>query len=264
MNVVILGCGPAGLIAAQGALDAGADDITIISRARKSDLFGAQYLHEPIPGIDCGEPVQVSYSLQGDPMDYRLKVYGDLWDGTVSPEDLQESHEAWDIRAAYDRLWDKFGNAVYDVNLSPGFIINLDQSAELIISSVPRPLTCIMGHAFQSTMIYAAGDAPRLGIKVPYTCSRNSVICNGYREVSWYRLSNIFDHTTVEWPGSLKMPPPVATAGEVIKPLRTNCDCLPNIVHVGRYGRWEKGVLSHQSYSDAFGAVERAKAGLSA
>lgn len=265
MNVTILGCGPAGLMAAHGAVAAGASDLTIISKKRKSELFGAQYLHAPIPGIDCGDPVRVEYRLEGDPIDYRHKVYGRQWDGSTSPEDLAESHDAWDIRSTYDTLWSLYGGLVYDAELSPGLIANLADTAEVLISSVPRPLTCPRGHTFGSQEIIAAGDAPARGIKLPYKCEPNTVVCNADRDVSWYRMSNIFDHLTVEWStASLRMAPPIPTASVVQKPLFHNCDCLPNVHHVGRYGRWEKGVLSHSAYSDAFGIVERAMAGLHA
>jgi hypothetical protein len=265
MNVTILGCGPAGLMAAHGAAAAGATDLTIISKRRKSELFGAQYLHEPIPGIDVSDPVWVQYVLEGDPIDYRHKVYGQQWDGTTSPEDLSHEHHAWDIRQTYDALWDLYGGLVHDAELSAGIVANLAESADVMISSVPRPVLCPRGHTFGSQEIVAAGDAPSRGIKVPYKCPPNTVLCNGMHDVSWYRMSNIFDHMTVEWSmASLRMMPPVTTATTVHKPLFHNCDCLPSVHHVGRYGRWEKGVLSHTAFSDAYGVVERSLAGLSA
>ena len=264
MLVTILGCGPAGLMAAHAAAEAGAD-INIVSKRRKSELFGAQYLHAPIPDITDGDPVRVEYRLEGDSFAYKQKVYGPLWDGSVSPDDLPGRHDAWDIRQTYDRLWDLYSHNIVDVNISGGLIAAWLNSKEvpLIISSIPRPALCMRGHTFGSQDIIAAGDAPGRGIRIPYNAPPNTVICNGNENPSWYRLSNIFDHHTAEWSmASLRTAPPVATAAVVKKPLFHNCDCLAEVIHVGRYGRWEKGVLSHEAFNDTYTAVERRLAGL--
>lgn len=250
MNVIILGCGPAGLMAAHGAVHAGAG-IKIISTKRKSELFGAQYLHAPIPDISDGERVQVKYLLTGSPDEYRHKVYGDTWDGTVSAEDLDTDHDAWNIREAYDRLWEQYHRDIFDVQVVPSIIASLADSADIVISTIPRPALCTRGHTFGSADIYAAGDAPERGVRIPYTAPDNTVICSGHADQAWYRLSNVFGMHTVEWPGSLKMPPPVSSAAMVRKPTYHNCDCNPRLAYAGRYGTWEKGVLSHTAYFQA-------------
>src|SRR4051812_44452720 len=98
-------------MAAQGALDPANTNrevrlISIVSRKGKSALYGGQYLHQPIPVLTQGDPITVGYTLRGSSDDYRLKVYGPMWSGSVSPEDLEGEHTAWDIRATYDELWE--------------------------------------------------------------------------------------------------------------------------------------------------------------
>lgn len=256
MKVTILGCGPAGLMAAHGALETALDvaDVDIISKARKSWMFGAQYLHEPIPGVPCGDPVTVSYRLQGDSRDYGRKVYGSMWDGSVSPEDLSAEHPAWDIRAAYNWLWDRYGFLIHDAVITPDIVSSLVESSDLVISTIPKDRLCVRGHVFGSADVWAAGDAPEQGIRIPYTCPRNTVLCNGEPSPRWYRLSNIYGYQTVEWPMSDDSPP-ISGAALVRKPTFNQCDCWPTIIHAGRYGRWEKGVLSHTAYWDARQAV---------
>src|SRR4051794_14558085 len=116
MRIAVLGCGPAGLMAAHAAKVCGAD-VDIFSRKRKSELFGCQYLHAPIPGMTDVAPVTVRYMLNGDIEGYRRKVYGDTWDGEVSPEDLLGNHDAWDIRRTYDNLWAKYGGYIFGTEL---------------------------------------------------------------------------------------------------------------------------------------------------
>jgi hypothetical protein len=233
------------------------EDPVIYSDKKKSHLNGAQYLHKAIPGTpsDNEFPVLVSYIMQGLPFDYRAKVYGAQWDGSVSPEDLAESHSAWDIRSTYDWLWDEYSGAITDAHLGAASLSSHTvKSFTLVVSSVPAPVLCSKGHTFGSSEIWAAGEAPDLGITLPYGCQPNQVICNGLAEPTWYRISNLYGHKTVEWPGSLTRPP-INGAARVQKPLFNNCDCYPDIVRVGRYGAWQKGVLSHSAFDSTILAL---------
>jgi hypothetical protein len=261
IQVTVLGCGPAGLMAVHGAVVASdvaqiPIDIKVVSHKQKSPLYGCQYLHQPIPGVPPVASAQVAYRLRGSADGYREKVYGKGFTGTVSPEDLVGEHKAWDIRATYDWLWKRYSNLIIDGDITPRSIWSLDG---LIISSIPRPSICHQGHQFGSTEITAAGDAPDLGIYVSnqFQCDEDSVVCNGEESPSWYRMSRVFGHTTVEWPQTTIVIP-VSTASRVTKPTETDCNCHPNITHVGRYGTWRKGVLSHTAYWRGFLETSRA------
>jgi hypothetical protein len=268
MNIVVLGSGPAGLMAAQGAAAAALAarrtnlNMAILTAGGPSPLYGAQYLHQPIPGVtEDDESVVVGYTLRGDVDDYRRKVYGPMWNGTVSPEDLAQQHRGWDIRATYARLWEEWAPALNTAVIDPmglARILNDERPPSLIINSIPRPSLCHQGHTFGATEVWAAGDAPALGIRIPYTCPPDMVVCNGEDNPAWYRMSNVFGHTTVEWPGSIASVP-VTTAARVKKPTSHNCDCWSDaqVIHVGRYGEWSKGVLSHTAYSKAYEEVSR-------
>lgn len=259
MRVAILGCGPAGLIAAHAIeTEVPMADIRIFSKRRKSELFGAQYLHEPIPNINTREPVLISYRIEGSSEGYRSKVYGDKWVSSVSPEDLAGDHYAWDLRETYNLLWEAHWDRIEDTDLSltkPEDLQAMESAFDLVISSVPADVLCRNEeHAFRSEQIWAAGDAPERGVFAPFSLPKNNlVVCNGNSEPAWYRASKVFGHNTVEWPANRK--PPIDNVAEVRKPLSTTCDCFPHIKRVGRYGRWEKGVLSHTAYKEARSAI---------
>src|SRR6266540_379703 len=247
MRVLILGSGPAGLIAAQAASQLGIEDIVILSKKRKSELFGAQYLHVPIPEATQTAPVQIRYRLIGSPEQYRKKVYGNNWNGFVSPEELNGNHLAWDIRETYDFLWKKFEGAIEDVIIDP---IEINHSLlrlrpAFTFSTIPLPSICIRSyHKFQAEYIWAMGDAPARDQIVPVKMFSNSVLCNSLPSPSWYRVSRIFDHSTIEWPwGAKEIGDLLDKASPVTKPLKTDCHCWPSIVKIGRYGKWEKGEL---------------------
>lgn len=257
MKIAVLGCGPAGLLAAYGAKEAqGRAEVAIFSKARKSEMFGAQYLHDPIPGLS-GDPVTVDYQLRGDVESYRRKVYGPKWDGTVSPDDYAGEHKAWDIREAYDMLWDIYSDYINDVDLDPAGIKRINNMGfHKVINTVPLADLCHQGHTFGAVEITAAGDAPDRGVDVGslYSCPDNTVVCNGEDSPSWYRMSRIFGHTTIEWPNWVERVP-VPSAAKVQKPTFNNCDCWPYMVKAGRYGSWTKGVLSHDAYYKGYEAA---------
>ena len=254
-KVLILGCGPAGLMAAAAAEASGLEPI-IASKKRKSEMYGAQYLHRPIPGFSPDMGFEVKYRLDGSTEDYRRKVYGDER-VSVSPEDLDEDHEGWDIRITYDNLWRKYVDSIEDTPFSSAgevheFVWSVLGAAGTgtthVVSTIPAPVLCTNpGHVFPSQKVWAIGDAPERGSFCPIQVAQmNEVICSGSKDVSWYRTANILGYRTAEWPE--KKRPPLEGVAEVHKPIGTNCDCLPIAHRMGRYGAWTKGILSHESY----------------
>lgn len=252
-KAAVLGCGPAGLFAAHALIQRGWD-VTVFSKKRKSTMYGAQYLHAPIPGLtpEDAEPIKVQYLLEGSVADYQTKVYGSMPVKT-SVELLSSTHQAWDIRQAYDAAWDAYGERVVHRVIGPEWMADgeLDRFRH-VVSSVPLIAICGMldVHQFHTTNIWAIGDAPDRGQYAPFRPPADTVLCDGTRDRGWYRASNIFGHVTVEWPGNRK--PPLPGIAPVGKPVYSTCDCYArrrwNFAKVGRYGTWSKGVLSHQAY----------------
>ena len=74
----------------------------------------------------------------------------------------------------------------------------------------------------------------------------NHVVLNAGEAPRWYRSARIQGWATVEWPHSVR--PPVNPLWEVVKPLKHNCTCHPDVHRMGRYGKWTKGVLSHEAF----------------
>lgn len=279
-KILILGSGPAALAAAEIVQTLGYVP-TIISKKAKSPIFGCQYLHAPVPGligpqrvwddefyIDCAD---VTYSLVGGtPEEYKKKVYGDRWDGKVSPEDLEMDHLAFDLRATYDYLWAKWSPLVIDHEITDyagleQFVIK-DSSGtmslaeyDLIISTIPRTVWKQPGDTFSKIEAWAFGDAPGIQ-EVPFKPeSDNTIICDAGTNPSWYRLARVFNHTTIEWPDGKK--PPLAGVSKLTKPLAYHPGNIWNDtngehwLHIGRYGEWKKGVLLSDTFEQVFNRV---------
>lgn len=251
-SVLILGCGPAALFCAKAVEDAGFHPM-IFSKKRKSEMYGAQYLHGPIPDVSPERGFTVRYSLLGSLEGYRDKVYGAGFRGNLSPEDLQPEHDAWDIRQAYNDLWSHFQERIQNIDFaSPqeavAWVSNVGSDYHSVVSTIPAPMLCHNpGHVFQAEKIYAIGDAPERGVFSPIVTPLNEVVCSGWVEDSWYRKSNILGYNTVEWSGK-RPKPPLEGVADVLKPIGTTCDCLSWVHRLGRYGKWTKGVLSHEAY----------------
>lgn len=251
-RAAVLGCGPAGLFAAHALVDAGWD-VTVYSNRRRSEMFGAQYLHAPVPGLaEIGTVIH--YRLQGSVVAYRDKVYEGMPVESVSPESLAGYHRAWDIRAAYYDAWERYQSLIkHTPGIGAADVEDLrGKGFRLIVSSLPAPSICMGLHRFQSQKVWASGDAPERGKMCPVETPADTVICNGDPAPSWYRASNVFGYNTCEWPGGTKPPLDVA---EVIKPIKTDCDCQPGVLRIGRYGTWTKGVLSHEAYTTVRKAI---------
>lgn len=232
-------------------------DFHIYSKKKKSPLFGAQYLHQEIPGIYCGPEICVKYELRGTPEDYRHKVYGETWDGTVSPEDFLEEHSAWDLRGTYEDLWFRYGHEIQDCTIDNRMNDPWAWgSHDLVISTVPRTVWDNNEQNFESTTIWALGDGDYERVHMdrpePFT-----VRCDGSTSVPWYRVSNIFGFCTMEWPQWWNKPyatvePPARGASRVVKPLRYTGRSAPDFIHLGRFAEWEKGVLTSDVFNKAW------------
>jgi hypothetical protein len=256
VKVVILGCGPAGLAAASAAVILGHRVVIISKSSAPSKLYGCQYLHAPIPGYEDVPSVRVRYELRGTAEQYRRKVYGEEWQGKVSPEDFIGEHDAWDIRETYARMWEHLIGTlripiIYN-DASPSRIGELRNRIrhlrpDRIISAIPAPALCVNNHTFTGHQIWANGSTTEDEV------TPNLVLCDGTLSVRWYRMSDVFGYRTTEW---ASRPPAGMNAVPVLKPLATDCDCWPEFLRVGRYGSWRKSALVHEVYPAVVNALE--------
>lgn len=253
MHVLILGCGPAGLLAAHAATQTGSDPV-ILSRKEKSALSGTQFLHEAIPGLTDGEPDgTIRYVVRGDPAEYARKVYGaPEMSPSVSFNDVYDGKEqhAWSLAKAYNALWSRYENRIVHAERIDSHTIERELEHggwDLVLSSLPAPAICKNpSHAFLSTDVWVSDTAIE-------DVAEGTVVYDGTKDRGWYRLSRLWGKEATEW-GVNK--PPLPGIKSVSKPRQTTCGCwLPQVARLGRYGTWTKGVLTHHAYGDALEAL---------
>lgn len=240
MNVLVLGCGPAGLMAAHAAATAGAE-VRIVSKKEKSFIGGAQYLHLPIPGVNEVEPEDfINVRKIGTQEDYALKIYGDP-DRRTSWDDYEHGDVigAWDLRRTYDILWNLHCDRIVDLKINPGWVKTALTAYDLVVSTIPAPALCqeTGAHVFKKQKVL---------IDLKLLPENNVIIWNGDPKESWYRASRVFNVTGgYEYPLGSVLP----GAHVARKPLFTNCDCFPAVLRAGRYGAWNKKLLTHDAYT---------------
>lgn len=270
-DVLILGCGPAGLLAAHAVERAGLSP-AIMSIKQPSPLHGAQYLHEPIPGL-TGEPDGIITTVRrGTREGYAAKVYGDPA-APCSWDDQHETRAAWDLRRIYAALWERYQPRIVDTRINRQDLNELDLYWKLVISTIPATQLCYRNgatavqygnhqHEFSWEKMYILDWAPP---ELP----DNTVLYSGVPEHDWYRASRVFGHVVTEATQycfndaeTVYAEPPsgskIITPKTGIKVKGTTCDCFPGIKRVGRYGTWSKGYLTHHAFADATRLCEEA------
>lgn len=242
-KVAILGCGPAGLLAAHATALAGYEPV-IFSKKVKSKLPGAMYLHcsiEALAGEVADHPVL--YVKEGNKQMYAAKVYGDRY--APCSWDIFETgfHRAWPMKDMYKRLWKMYSERIEDMLIDSVMLDDLPREFPLILSSIPAPVLCGYQESFHHF------PAAKIWVKTKRGKGPNVIEYNGIPDVPWYRFSRLFGWESWEYGHE------VADASTGVKPLNTNCDCRPLITRIGRFGHWKKGVLVHNAFEEAQNAL---------
>lgn len=245
-DVAVLGCGPAGLLAALAAEEAGFNPV-IFSIKRPSVIHGAQYLHRSIDSLtDRAPDYSVRFIKRGTRFGYAQKVYGDP-QADCSWDNFDNNYvEAWDLGRAYQDLWDR-----YESRISHSYLNGLTKKVisnggyVRVISSVPLQVLCEKSdeHSFKFVQMWVR-PAEDLA-------EDNIVVYNGDPITPWYRASKIGGV------GYKEFGHPVEGAKVGVKPLWTTCDCHPEMMKVGRFGQWKRGVLVHHAYEETLRALQQ-------
>lgn len=239
------------MFAAQAAAECGRD-VVILSIPNKSPIYGAQFLHRPIRGITEMEPVSfVKVIKLGSAREYAKKIYGDPTAHT-SWTDYDDDHmlPAWDLRAAYDAAWKKWSPWIIPTTLTPNGIDEIVNDFGVVISTIPLSAICQQPYAHRFVTIPVHYFDSELAVHK----GKNVITYNGLASTPWHRASRIFGHGGVErrFPSG----PPSDLWKPIPKIVGNTCDCHPLLHRAGRLGRFERGVLTHNAYTDTIKAIK--------
>lgn len=254
IKVVVLGCGPTGLLVAH-AFERAGHRVDVISRKVKSVIPGSQHLHGPVPGL-TGQYAEgsIQFVRIGTAEGYAQKVYGDPHRNT-GWENYLQLYPSWSIIKAYDKLWDEWEGMVIDDEISgdPDEMREIMAYGDLVVSTLPAQTLCRNpNHSFEGTPYWI-----RTLPTPPADHLNEIVVYNGLPDDQWYRWSILGGLCSVEYarppyPGK----PWDAMGNEVqilqgLKAISTDCDCYPEIVRLGRWAQWQHGVTMYKAYQHA-------------
>src|SRR5215468_10230313 len=223
-RVAIVGCGPAGLLAAHAVAQAGHTPVVYSDIAAPSPVYGGVYLHQAIPDVGGGGE-WITFRKLGSAEGYAEKVYGHRAAPTSWQRLGEGQHPAWALRPVYDALWRTYGEAVQVLHVNPLVAAGLANDYPLVLSSAPLPMLCQAPeqHRFPARAVWYKDTAPSW-------VAPKTMVYNGHPDWAWFRSSDVFGHRLTEYGDEV----PGARAGR--KVLLTTCTCHPRIVRIGRWG----------------------------
>ena len=232
--------------------------MTILSRKQRSEMFGAMFLHEPIPGISPEKPeMTIQVTKNGTRWGYAESVYGDA-SAEVSWDKFSTGPmHGWHLREAYARLWELYSHLIVETRVTPESVAGIQ--ADYIFTTIPATATCLnWAHSFDSVNIVV--------IHGPSANEENVMWYNGSEALGmpqWYRYSRINRYESWEFSEARapkQIPTDVLARGlrvsKGIKPLRTTCNCHPGVIRLGRFGKWDKHAFTHHAYKEVIDALQ--------
>lgn len=248
--IAVLGCGPAGLLAAH-ALAITEMPFAIFSRIEKSKLGGAQFLHKPIPLLTEDDPeFEIDHITRGSIEDYRLKVYGPEFNLPQDPNNIMpqtgEKLAGWSLVKAYDKLWEAYKDKINADEITPAWPREHHEYFSMVLSTVPATRMCKHPgrHQFISKPIRIANQCVEF---IP----ENTIVFDGTKDRSWYRCANVMGFQSTEWAEPVPKIFPFSDTVIAIKPLSTNCNCHTSHTEfrrLGRRGTWSKNEFTHHAF----------------
>lgn len=250
MKCAVLGCGPAGLLAAHAAVRNGASVVIYSDTAQPSVIGGAQFLHRAIPEITNADPdAMCDFRHMGNRENYAKRVYGDPLADVSWGSYAEGLHPIWNMQQAYNQLWERYAELIVIEDIYPKNLNKIADVEDVVLSCIPAPALC----SHQPQCQFIKQDVWILTVDNHFENLECSIVYNGSMAGDWYRWCSLFGHTFFEHPQF------VPNARKVSKPLRTDCPGpthLGNVIRLGRYGLWEKHQLIHHAYEGAENALQ--------
>jgi hypothetical protein len=243
-KVAIIGCGPSGLLAAHAAAQLGVKAKIYTIWKKPSVMTGAMYLHSPIPQLTGRKPdAEIVISKWGTKEGYARKVYGDE-SHPVSWDHFEEGiFPMWSLRKTYEQAWEMYKKQMVTRRIDRVQLEWVIARHDLVICTAPKDSYCLQPvyHTFRSQPIWIRNRP--LG-----DCSGETIMTySGDPNHPWYRMSQIDYNLSYEYATE----PPFNGLASGFKPTGNNCNCWPTVLWAGRFGAWQKGVLTHHVYTEA-------------
>jgi hypothetical protein len=285
MNILVLGSGMAGLLAAKAAEDVtgGVPDIMtdrMPQRLSWAEMMGIHVLHDScsmnlddmwvnnlviLPNVEQDGKAELlaemsSWERKMANASYGQKLYGSRRSST-SLMRMPGVIQGYDYVQAYNLMLDRYQPGMKVAKpIDEDRLHGLTHDYDLVISTIPRHFITPpwVQHPFSSAYV---SQRPPIGFAAEKYMGSNFVVYNTDPGASWSRTARIIsgqktEHWTTEYNSVPKTHIP--DLRQVNKVMQCEEFALPkNVLTVGRFGRWEPGVLAHDAYWDVVAEVRR-------
>lgn len=258
LKVAIIGTGPAGMLAAWGVQQEVIAKITLIKPPGvplKSEIYGAQYVHGIIQDLPADiEPFWVRYRFFGTEQGYRQHIYGETMPtNSTSWRKFHPKELAWSIRQVYDHIAEELVSTctIEEAVVREDYCEVLVDNYDYVFNTAPLNRVANSG-VFETEKVLIAPINP-------YIVPSNEIWYFGDGRLA-YRASNIQGVPSTEYPlhvGDDLTKKIQRQVKEIKKPLRCKDVAMEGVYRLGRYGKWQKGVLVHHVYEEARTIVSR-------
>lgn len=281
MNVVVIGGGMAGMLAAKACEDAlGVIPTLHTDRLPRpvtwADMGGIHVLHNAC-GLTVAEmPVTNSVVMPqiDDPQllatlsawerkmanaSYGAKVYGSR-KASTSLMRMPGVIEGFDYVAAFNQLCEKYGGLYLTGKpLDERGLYALSKKYDMVITSVPRHHVTPNWVQHPLSMAYVSA-LPPVGFMPPKELGQHFVVYNTEPKDSWSRTARVMCNRKEYWSTEYNTIPKVAPPDlrPIEKVMASEDYAMPqNVLAVGRFGKWQPGVLAHDAYWDTIEELRR-------
>lgn len=266
MDIAVIGAGPAGMLAAHAIVRNGHEPV-IFAPQKKSHISKVQCLWRQIPGMPV-ESFTLTLERRGIRARYATRLYGNPAAQCGWDKAQPGPHNVWPLDEVYDILWDRYSDFIQPSGLlSRVQIQDLLESFPVVLSSASARDLCYGAHTFQA-------QQTQIVAKETVASAQAMTALNGERDSQdprndfyrWTRCRGleVWEYATDDWEqfamGTMLVHKDRGTAVPGLKPRWNDCDCYqevdtgyerPQQLHrIGRFGRWEQGVLAHQAFAD--------------
>jgi hypothetical protein len=283
MKVAILGSGMAGLLAAKAVFDVTGEPADIITNRLPvqidwSGTNGIHVLHDTcgmnipemlvtnlvvLPLFENGEPQLLASLGEWERSmangTYGQKVYGSRRAST-SITRMPGVIEGYEYVTAFNILVNTFGGyAKAYRNITETSMHRISREYDFVVSSIPRHNVTPKWIAHKFSIAYVS-QRPPIGFAPNPTMGKNFVVYNADPTADWSRTSCVTHGNIEYWSTEYASIPdyPLPDLRKVEKVLKGDNFVFPdNVLPVGRYGKWEAGVLASDAYWETVREVSR-------
>ena len=268
-SIAIIGSGAAAAFAHRACKDYGCTKVDVYTDRMGKPSPGAFFFHWLPNDLRLKfEPENVHYMGMGTAERYWLNQWPDIAYEAMGPTSFPVktyAQSGWDGHTVWDALWDNAKITIMAERFSDSDLREMAKFHDIVLLTFPTQESlkeqgwCQVQIPIESVQTVTMQIPPSSMLTLTQQYD-NFILYNGGEMFQWVRMSRLWGRTSFEYAHN-------STYGQGDVSMTHHPDLLPstpvwskvpakNFMLVGRFARWDRKYLSHQSYPDTIGALE--------